>query len=162
MPRPTIYTTQLAEKICTEIASSAKSMKTICKELNVPLPTVLAWLSPGNTRHIAVFEQMYIRAKELQADFLAEEMLEIADDATNDYMTMVKGDTTYQAENKENINRSKLRLDTRKWIAAKLKPKKYGDRLELDGRVAHDAPLSPEVAAAIANKLNLDASHLPG
>jgi hypothetical protein len=78
----------------------------------------------------------YARAKEEQADFMIEEMIDIADDGSNDLMTITKGDIEYEQENKEVTNRSKLRIDTRKWIASKLKPKKYGDKLDLmsDGK----------------------------
>ena len=60
-----------------------------------------------------------------------EEILEIADDGSNDLMTITKGDLSYEAENKEVTNRSRLRVDARKWIASKLKPKKYGDKVDM-------------------------------
>lgn len=78
------------------------------------------------------FCAQYARAKEEQADFMIEEMIEIADDGTNDLMTIEKGDISYEVENKEVTNRSKLRVETRKWIASKLKPKKYGDKIDME------------------------------
>ncbi|WP_315823022.1 hypothetical protein [Paraflavitalea speifideaquila] len=88
--------------------------------------TVLKWLRENRED----FSAQYARAKEEQADFMIEEMIEIADDGTNDLMTIEKGDISYEVENKEVTNRSKLRVETRKWIASKLKPKKYGEKLE--------------------------------
>ena len=71
------------------------------------------------------------RAKQLQMEHMAEEMIDIADDGSNDLMTIVKGDESYEQENKEIVNRAKIRIDTRKWLMSKLNPKKYGDKLDL-------------------------------
>jgi hypothetical protein len=135
--RPSIFSQEIAEKLCEEIATSSKSLRTICKEEGMPsVRTVLSWLSAGDKEDakpdLRAFLRQYARAREEQADFLAEEILEIADDGSNDLMTITKGDASYEAENKEVTNRSKLRVDARKWIASKLKPKKYGDKLDMD------------------------------
>jgi hypothetical protein len=94
--------------------------------------TVFAWM-----RRFPEFLKQYARAKEESADAFAEEILEIADDGRNDWMERhgeknedgepVKG----WAVNGEHIQRSRVRIDTRKWLASKLKPKKYGDRVDL-------------------------------
>jgi hypothetical protein len=68
------------------------------------------------------FAEQYAHARDSQADTLADEILDIADDGSNDYMG---DDETY---NGDAVARSKLRVDARKWIASKLKPKKYGDK----------------------------------
>lgn len=124
--RPSSFTQKVADYICAEIATSSKSLRTICLSGKMPsVVTVMTWL-----RTKPDFLKQYTRAKEEQADFLAEEMLEIADDGTNDYMTITKGDREYNVENKEVTNRSRLRVDSRKWIASKLKPKKYGEKID--------------------------------
>lgn len=126
MGRPELYTPELANKICTEIATTSKSLRTICSVDELPsVSTVLTWL---NTK--PEFLAQYARAKEEQADYLIEEMIDIADDGSNDFMTITKGDVSYDVENKEVTGRSRLRVDTRKWIASKLKPKKYGDKID--------------------------------
>lgn len=126
--RPIIYSQEIADKICEEIATSSKSLRTICNEDGMPsVGTLLKWMRE-NTNN---FLTQYTRAKEEQADFMAEEMLDIADDGSNDLMTITKGDRSYELENKEVVNRSKLRIETRKWLSSKLKPKKYGDKLDL-------------------------------
>lgn len=135
--RPSQFTEELADKICGEIATTSKSLKTICSDDGMPtVRTVLSWLSQGDKEEgkaeLKRFLHSYARAKEEQADFLAEEIIEIADDGSNDLMTVTRGDTTYEQENKEVTNRSKLRVDARKWIASKLKPKKYGDKIDLN------------------------------
>ncbi|MGE0630955.1 MAG: terminase small subunit protein [Pseudobdellovibrionaceae bacterium] len=75
--------------------------------------------------------EKYARAKEEQADYLAEQLLEIADDGSNDWMLNNDPDNPGYKFNGEHHQRSRLRVDTRKWIASKLKPKKYGEKLEL-------------------------------
>jgi len=95
--------------------------------------TIFRWL-----RTIPEFRDQYARAKEESADALTDEMLEIADDASNDWMERhQKGNTGWEV-NGEHIQRSRVRIDTRKWLASKLKPKKYGDKLALGG--AEDLP----------------------
>jgi len=135
--RPTEYSEEIALKICAEFSTSSKSLKTICADDDMPsVRTVLSWLAEGDKENgkpeFKAFLHSYTRAKQEQADFLTEEMLDIADDGSNDLMTITKGDISYEAENKEVTNRSRLRVDTRKWIASKLKPKKYGDKVDLN------------------------------
>jgi hypothetical protein len=126
--RPEKYSQEIADKICLEIATSSKSLRTICKQDGMPsVETILRWLREDKEKFCA----QYTRAKEEQADFMCEEMVDIADDGSNDLMTITKGDTSYEIENKEVTNRSKLRVETRKWLASKLKPKKYGDKLDV-------------------------------
>lgn len=125
--RPSLYNNETAVLICEQIATSSKSLRTICLDDNMPcVATVLNWL---NT--MPEFLAQYTRAKEQQADYLAEEMIDIADDGSNDFMTITKGDISYEVENKEWTSRSRLRVETRKWIASKLKPKKYSDKVDV-------------------------------
>lgn len=147
--RPRKYNSELAEKICEETAGSSKSLKTICEELGISVGTVVCWLSEGHRNYIAEFAKLYARAKDAQADFLAEEILEIADDGTNDYMTITKGDMEYNVEDREVTNRSKLRVDARKWIASKLKPKKYGDKTDI---TSGGEPLKPFDYSNLSNE----------
>jgi hypothetical protein len=76
------------------------------------------------------FGQQYARAREAQAEYLVDEIVEIADDGTNDYMAIrdSEGEIAGWRENGEYIQRSRLRVDARKWAASKLAPKKYGDK----------------------------------
>lgn len=126
MSRPSDYTTELAEVICDRIAEG-ESLRSICKGDDMPdKTTVLRWL-----RRHEEFRTQYAQAREDQAELLLDEILEIADDATNDFMTITKGDASYEVENKEWTSRSKLRVDARKWAMSKLAPKKYGDKLDV-------------------------------
>lgn len=122
----TKLTQDLFDKICEEIATSSMSTRNVCKANGIDGATFYRAISKDEN-----WRDQYTRAKEDQTEFLVDEMLEIADDGSNDLMTIVKGDIEYELENKEVTNRSKLRIDTRKFIAAKLKPKKYGDKLDI-------------------------------
>lgn len=138
--RPTVYNKEIAEEICNQIACSSIGLKHILNN-NEAFPgrsTLYIWLSDNED-----FRDMYARAKELQADYMAEEVIDIADDGSNDFMTIIKGDQEYTVENKEFVNRSRLRIDARKWAAAKLRPNKYGDKLDVttDGKTINQVQI---------------------
>jgi hypothetical protein len=147
MPRPSKYTPELSEKICEIISTSSRGLRSISKELNISTFSILKWLNENKE-----FSIQYARAKEMQADFMAEEIIEISDDNSNDTLSTDFGDK----ENKEWTNRSRLRVDARKWAASKLAPKKYGDKLELSGDPQNPVSkisLSDEQVKDIASKL---------
>lgn len=124
--RPSKYSQELADDVCSYL-STGESLRTVCTHKGMPeARTIFRWL-----REKEDFCQQYTRAKQEAADALAEEIIDIADDGTNDYMTITKGDYSYNVEDKEVTNRSKLRVETRKWIMAKMKPKKYGDKVDV-------------------------------
>lgn len=119
--KPIRYSPEIAEEICSIIATTNKALATICAE-NEHFPviaTIFRWLD-----RIPSFREQYARAKEHQADFLADEIITISDHVAEDH-------TPFTGANV--VNRDKLRVDARKWIASKLKPKKYGEKIELSG-----------------------------
>lgn len=123
--RPSTYSDEIAARICDEIADG-KSLRTICAAEDMPVTsTVCLWL----TKH-KDFSEQYTRAREAQADTLFDEVLAIADDSNGDIRVDKDGK---EIVDHENIQRSRLRVDARKWMAGKLRPKKYGERLELAG-----------------------------
>ena len=108
--RPTKYSKALAARLCAQLAQG-KSVRTVCKMASMPsCSTVFLWLANNKA-----FSEQYEKAVESRADAMIEDMLEFADDTT------------------ENPQRSRLQIDTRKWIASKLKARKYGDKLEVSG-----------------------------
>jgi hypothetical protein len=141
MARPSDYSPELAAKICERLADG-ESLKSICTADDMPSKaSVYVWL----TKH-SEFLDMYTRAREDQADTLADEIIDIADDASRDTKTITRDDgSEYDVCNTEWINRSRLRVDARKWVAAKLKPKKYGERID------HTLAVNP-----ISMTINLD------
>lgn len=77
------------------------------------------------------FHKQYARAREMQAEMMFDEILDIADDGSNDLMTITKGDVSYNVEDREVTNRSRLRVDSRKWYLSKVLPKKFGDKIDV-------------------------------
>jgi hypothetical protein len=124
MARSSEYTPEIAAEICSRLAQG-NSLRTICEADDMPAAsTVFLWLGQQKD-----FSEQYARAREQQAEALAEEILEIADDAHNDWMERKHGDSVSWVENGEAIQRSKLRVDSRKWLMSKMAPKKYGDKI---------------------------------
>jgi hypothetical protein len=108
--RPTLFTRELAAEIC-EMIAEGMSMKEIYMLPHMPRrSTVYGWLSNDKE-----FSELYVRAQEERAELLADEMLSIADNSELE------------------PNDRKVRLDARKWIASKLKPNKYGDKVQVGG-----------------------------
>lgn len=135
--RPSEYTIDMATEICTKLSEGMPLTK-IAKLDGFPaVSTVYKWLLAQ-----PIFVEMYARAREDAADTLADEILEIADDGSNDTTTQRFGNNEVEVENKEWINRSKLKVDARKWIAAKLKPRKYSDSIKVDQTVTGDIKIT--------------------
>lgn len=128
--RPTKYTQDIADLICEELASGLM-LGQIIKKHNLPCrPTVHRWILENE-----YFRNKYASSRKLQADALVEEMMQIADNSSNDSFEDEYGNLK---PNHEWINRSRLRVDVRKWHAARIAPKKYGDTPE-------DEPEAPKM-----------------
>lgn len=118
----TTYTEAMGDKIC-ELLMDGMSLRAICAQKDMPCrATVLKWLRDNEK-----FSIQYARAREEQAETLADEIIDIADDSYFDYRTGEDGNERF---NGDAVQRSRLRVEARKWIASKLKPKKYGEKLE--------------------------------
>ena len=109
--RPTDYTDELVDRICEEIASG-RSLNRICKtESWAPdKSTFYRWMY----KHESIRDK-YARAKNACQEFAAEDILEIANDATP-----------------ETYNVARLKVDAHKWVASKLLPKRYGEKQQLE------------------------------
>jgi terminase small subunit-like protein len=83
------------------------------------------------------------RARELQAELWADEILEIADDGTNDWVERKRCGVDITEFDREHVMRSSLRVDSRKWLLARLLPKKYGDKVQAEHSGPGGAPLVP-------------------
>ena len=126
--RPTLYNLKLAEDICDAISCTSKGLRRLCNEHEhwPDRVNVYRWI-----KKYPEFCNMYNKAKQLQIESFIDEVLEISDDTSND--TIIKRDNDGNEKevcNSEYINRSRLRVDTRKWLAAKLCPRLYGERKE--------------------------------
>ena len=135
--RPAIFSIDAADAICARLATG-EPLSRICRDDGMPsLTTVYKWL-----REHEEFAKNYARAREDQADTLADETLEISDDGTNDWMASNDPDNPGYKLNGEHVQRSKLRVDARKWAAAHLRPKKYGDLKQVELSGPDGAPLA--------------------
>lgn len=122
--RPSTYTKEIADRVCNELSEGA-SLVAICSVADMPHPsTIYDWLKANPD-----FADRYTSAREAQAEFMAAEIIEISDDGSRDYKPGPEGQ---YVPDQDHIQRSKLRVESRKWIAAKLKPKVYGDRQQID------------------------------
>jgi hypothetical protein len=95
----------------------------VCQADDMPgFSTVMEWLNKSPQ-----FADQYARAKRQGVEAMAEDILDIADDSRNDWMDK----NGFMVVDNEAVQRSKLRVDTRKWIMSKLLPKKYGETLDM-------------------------------
>ena len=122
--RPSDYTPELADRICTEL-SKGRSLKRICNDEWAPSTTaVYEWIQ----KHTE-FADKYARAREVQAEGMADELIDLADNA-------------------EDVQKAKLQIDTRKWAASKLLPKKYGERQQIEHSTDPEKPFEVVVRNA--------------
>lgn len=136
MGRPTLYTPEMAERIC-EIVAKGFPVHRFDERKDVPSSTtVFRWLDEKED-----FRERYARAREQLADRFAEQVITISDEADP---TTMKG-----------IEHARTRIDARKWAAGKLAPKKYGEwkRTEVTGAdggaIQLETHVSAEQAAAV-------------
>lgn len=126
--RPSDYTEALGLTICQRI-SNGESLRAVCRDKDMPaMSTVMLW-----THSRPEFSEQYRVARENLLEHWAEDILEISDDGEKDYTTIGEGtDAETERVNTEHISRSRLRVDSRKWLLSKLAPKKYGDKQHIE------------------------------
>lgn len=132
--RPTSYSIEVADAICERIADG-QSLRTICKDSDMPSKsTVFRWLKSDEE-----FSDQYARAKAEMADSLFDDILAIADNRENDRDEDGRADV-------DHIQRQRLRIEARKWMAGKLKPKVYGDKID---HTSSDGTMRPSIIRQI-------------
>ncbi len=97
------------------------------------------------------FLEQYTRAREMQADTLFDEALEIADETSDDWITTEDGKKVLDHEH---VQRSRLRVDTRKWAAGKLAPKRYGDKIQHTGDGGGPIRVRPDLSKLTDEELD--------
>jgi len=151
------YTPELGDRICAALADG-KSLRSVCRLEGMPSKSaVFSWL-----REHEAFAKNYAVAVSDRADAVFEEMFEIADDASNDFLAeKIDGGTEGGAGGeagaqpdpslyvykfrKEHVQRSRLRIETRKWALARMNPKKYGDKMTAELTGAEGGPITVEL-----------------
>lgn len=141
--RPSAYTDAIAEAICNRL-SEGETLIAICRDEGMPSErTVRSWVRSN----LNDFSPKYTQARELGYQRMADELLEISDDGSNDWMLRYDEDNEGWQANGEHLQRSRLRVDTRKWLLSKALPKLYGDRLTHSNDPENPLPSAGTAAA---------------
>lgn len=125
---------EIIEDILERLAKG-ETLRAICRNCNaLGYPhesSFRRWVTNDDPPGLAT---RYARARELQVEAMADEIIEIADDGRNDLMTIKRGGEEVEVPDNEVLQRSRLRVDTRKWLMSKIVPKKWGDAVEQSGQ----------------------------
>jgi hypothetical protein len=133
LPKPKHFTQEIADIICERLIEG-ESLAEICRDASMPKRFhVFNWLN-----EVSSFADEYARARILQADTYADQIKLIAEDGRRDYVQTADGRLV---PDHDHISRSRLQVDTLKWIAARMVPKKYGDRVTTSLVGANDGPV---------------------
>jgi hypothetical protein len=128
MRPPVHYTEEIAREILERLAGG-ESLRSVCRDEHLP--------DEASVREWVVYDKHgfaapYRKARDIGLDVMADELLDIADDGSNDYMARESEKGRKIILNKENAARSRLRLEARKWYLSKMAPKKYGEKLQTE------------------------------
>lgn len=133
MGRLSTFTAEMAARIL-QLLAEGQTLREVCRPDDMPSESVVRnWVLDDREG----FAAQYSRARAVGYHSMADELVEIADDGSNDWMERKNSDgSTVEVENHEVIGRSRLRVDTRKWLLSKALPKIYGDKIitELTGK----------------------------
>lgn len=133
---------QIITEVLAAIATSPKSLESICKELEgaPSARTFYRWLEADEE-----LCQRYTRAKEAQLQVLADQLVDLADTDRICRKVTQKADGSVETVILDQVERTRLQIDVRKWLLAKLNPKKYGDKVEQFISGPAGAPIQTEV-----------------
>ncbi len=139
--RPSSFTQAKADEICRRL-EGGMSLRAICQADDMPeRHTVFRWLDANEN-----FRSQYAHARERQADALFDEILDIADQARMGEIVTTKADGGVETKRADMIERARLQIDARKWIAGKLRPKVYGERKPQDDAPSDRSDLLKQLA----------------
>jgi predicted HTH domain antitoxin len=131
--------------IIKEIETKGQSLNKAAKQIGIDTRTFHDMIQKDTS-----LLHQYTRAMELRADLIAERMVRNSHNRANDFYTDSEGNLK---PNPVAVQRDRLILDTDKWLLSKLMPKKYGDKLTLDGEVKTGNPLTIENINMILNEI---------
>jgi hypothetical protein len=136
--RPSTYTTEIADEICSRL-SQGEPLRAICRDEGMPAwRTVYGWMAASDDLSTRI-----AHAREIGEESLAQECLDIADNAANDWMEKhdKDGAAVGWQLNGDHVQRSKLRIETRLKLLAKWNPKKWGEKVDLNHGGQKENPL---------------------
>jgi hypothetical protein len=123
-----------------DLLADGTSLRQACTKAGVSKSTWLEWVADPLAYGLPLtLSDHYARAREAGLERLAEEILEIADDSSHDTKVDERGNE--RCDN-EWVQRSRLKVDARKWLLSKLLPKKYGDKVDV---TSGGEPIAPQV-----------------
>lgn len=135
--RPTTVDHALCTRIFERMIVGGESLRSICRDDDYPaIGTFLRWVSADKA-----LREQYDMAMQLRAEKHMEELIDIADNASNDWMEANGQDSEGYRLNGEHIQRSRLRIDARKWVASKLLPR-FAEKVDLNHGVQPENPLA--------------------
>lgn len=122
--------TKIAQAILARMVNG-EGLKTICRTPGMPPPSTVRIWALTNPE----FGRAFHEARRIGCEGMADELVEISDDGKNDWMERLgeDGKPVGWKLNGEHVLRSRLRVDTRKWVLSKVLPKLYGDKLQIGG-----------------------------
>jgi len=140
--RPTIYTRELADAILESIAHEGMTAREACKKHGLVYATFSSWIADNRDGLC----ERWMRIKRLRVFEMLDEAIRIADDASRDIQTDDEG---REFVNRENIQRSKLRVEVRQWTMQRLVREHFGDKVAITGGGPEDAPVkfAPDLAS---------------
>lgn len=129
MGRPSTYTPELAELICLRMRECGGNLSAVCRADDMPSRwPIIEW-----TEKYPDFGIKYAHARKAGYELMADDITDISDDGSNDWMQREnRAGRMVTVPDQEHIQRSRLRVDTRKWLLSKVLPKIYGDKLALE------------------------------
>jgi hypothetical protein len=144
--RPDIpYSYDLSEEIC-ERLSNGETGASVCRDPKMPTWAVLQRWRRKHTD----FDHRYRIAREACCEYYADDIVDIADDGRNDYVVRTDGRKVFD---REAFERSRLRVDTRKWTVSKILRHVYGDKSEVDVRTPDGVNVKVEERNALIDAI---------
>jgi len=138
--RPSTYRPDVAQAVL-ELIAAGKSLRAIAGIDGMPAPaTFIGWVNDD----IDGLTERYARARAIAWQIMADEVGDIADDGVNDKFMNADGKVMIDTDH---INRSRLRVDTRKWLLSKMLPKIYGEKTTVDMKIDMSNATDAELAA---------------
>lgn len=136
------FSNDVFDTICERIAKG-ESLRKITLDDDMPSATAVdKWLVKDDTEGDGKLVVQYARARERQADHYVEEIVDIADETSHDKYVDEQGN---ERTNSEVVQRSRLRIDARKWVAGKMRPKKYGEKIIQEHTDTDGGSIKPEI-----------------
>lgn len=134
---------KITDYIFSEI-EKGRALRNILKDKDMPSPaTFYLWIEEDENKL-----KRYTRATTIRADIIFDDIINIADENIND--TYINDDGK-EVVNNDVIQRSRLRIDARKWVLGKLNPKKYGDKTDITSggeKIQNNLPIKIEIVKA--------------